>query len=82
LSGRLKLFDDSHSLPCFILLLLPILAYINQIKALVTSKVHLLIITTKVCWDRMARGMEYGEFRWREERNSSREMWMGDNPWD
>jgi hypothetical protein len=82
LSGRLKLFEDSHPLSGFILLLLPILAYMNQIKALVTSEVDRVVITTNICWDRMAREMEYREFRWTEESNSSREMWMGDNPWD
>ena len=73
MSGRLKLFEDSHPLSCFILLLLPILAYINQIKALVTSEVDRVVITTNIRWDRMARGKEYREFRWREESNSSRE---------
>ena len=78
MSGRLKLFEDSHPLSCFILLLLPIPAYINQIKELVTSEVDRVVITTNIRWDRMARGKEYREFRWREESNSSRERCGGD----
>jgi hypothetical protein len=76
----MKLFDDSHSLSCFIHLLhlLPILAYTNQIKEIVTSEVHHVISTTNIYLDRMARGVEYREFRWREERNSSREMSSGE----
>jgi hypothetical protein len=50
----------------------PSLVYVNKPKALVTTEVYQVVITTNICW---TTGGEHGEVRWKGIPTISRELW-------
>jgi hypothetical protein len=57
----------------------PPLAYVNQPTSFDTTKSHVMVITTKICMNRIFRQLEgsIGKYMGRGKHNSSTEIWRG-----